>query len=166
VQFIRGDAFRLLPRGAVPGPVGVYFYDGAHTRLAQWLALAVAEPLLADEALVVIDDTSWPQVDKATRHYVRRHPGYELIYDLEADQDGNSRWRDGVKVFAWRRPADWQPPSGWPLAWRRFAHLRVHEPMLAFAWRTVPRFPRLAAVLKRVYFNGSRVSPSGDRSAQ
>jgi predicted O-methyltransferase YrrM len=166
VQFIRGDAFRLLPRGAVPGPVGVYFYDGAHTRLAQWLALAVAEPLLADEALVVIDDTSWPQVDKATRHYVRRHPGYELIYDLEADQDGNSRWRDGVKVYAWRRPADWQPPSGWPLAWRRFAHLRVHEPMLAFAWRTVPRFPRLAAVLKRVYFNGSRVSPSGDRSAQ
>ena len=166
VQFIRGDAFRLLPRGAVPGPVGVYFYDGAHTRLAQWLALAVAEPLLADEALVVIDDTSWPQVDKATRHYVRRHPGYELIYDLEADQDGNSRWRDGVKVYAWRRPADWQPPSGWPLAWRRFAHLRVHEPLLAFAWRTVPRFPRLAAVLKRVYFNGSRVSPSGDRSAK
>lgn len=166
VLFIRGDAFRLLSRGAVPGPVGVYFYDGAHTRLAQWLALAVAEPLLADEALVVIDDTSWPQVDKATRHYVRRHPGYELICDLEADQDGNSRWRDGVKVYAWRRPADWQPPSGWPLAWRRFAHLRVHEPLLAFAWRTVPRFPRLAAVLKRVYFNGSRVSPSGDRSAK
>ena len=166
VQFLRGDAFRLLPSGAVPGPVGVYFYDGAHTRLAQWLALAVAEPWLADEALVVIDDTSWPQVDRSTRHYVRHHLGYDLIYDLAADPDGNTRWRDGVKVYAWRRPATWRPPSGWPLIWRRFAHLRLQEPVHALAWRTVPRFPRLATILRRVYFNDSRASRSGDRSAR
>ncbi|HEV7653775.1 MAG TPA: class I SAM-dependent methyltransferase [Mycobacteriales bacterium] len=162
VRLLPGDAFRLL-RGAVPGPAGVYFYDGAHSRLAQHLGLGLAEPVLADEALVVVDDASWPQVERSTARYVARHPGYRLLFDLRAEQAEDPRWCNGVKVYAWHRPAGARGPR-LDLAWRRLAHLSLHEPALAAAWRVLPRYPRLSAALKRVYLHGgSDVPPPAER---
>src|SRR6266508_3330671 len=55
--YLEVDCFRLLRRERLlEAPVGVYFYDGAHGRLPHYLALGVAEPWLADRALVVVDD--------------------------------------------------------------------------------------------------------------
>ena len=99
VRLLRGDAFRLIGNG-LPEPVGVYFYDGAHSRLAQHLGLGLAEPVLADEALVVVDDATWPQVARSTARYVARHPGYRPLFDLRADRPEDPRWCNGVKVFA------------------------------------------------------------------
>jgi predicted O-methyltransferase YrrM len=158
VRLLRGDAFRLLLGGAVPGPVGVYFYDGAHSRLAQHLGLGLAEPVLADEALVVVDDASWPQVERSTARYVAMHPGYRLLFDLRAEQAEDPRWCNGVKVYAWRRPAGARGPR-LDLAWRRLVHLYLHEPALAAAWRLLPRHPRLSAALKRVYLHGGSEVP-------
>lgn len=162
VEVHRGDAFRLVPRGLLTRPVGAYFYDGAHTRLAQYLALGVVEPYFADEAIVVIDDASWPQVASATAGYVRRHPGYRLLFDLAAARQYDTRWCNGVKVYAWRRPAGWKPPSRLDIAARRAMHLYAHEPALTLAWRVLPRFPRLSAGLKKLYLHGgSQVPPPG-----
>ncbi|HZC72136.1 MAG TPA: class I SAM-dependent methyltransferase [Jatrophihabitans sp.] len=59
LRVLDGDAFRLLASAARSfDPIGVYFYDGPHTGLAHYLALGVAEPLLADEAAVLVDDGS------------------------------------------------------------------------------------------------------------
>lgn len=159
VRLLRGDAFRLLARGAVRGPVGVYFYDGAHSRLAQYLGLGLAEPLLADEALVVVDDASWPQVERSTRRYVTRHPGYRLLFDLRAERAEDPRWCNGVKVYAWRRPPGARRGARLDLAWRRPAHLYLHEPALAAAWRVLPRHPGLSAALKRLYLHGGSEVP-------
>ncbi len=161
VRLLRGDAFRLMTRDAVPGPVGVYFYDGAHSRLAQHLGLGLAEPVLADEALVVIDDATWPQVERSTTRYVARHPGYRLLFDLRAQRPEDPRWCNGVKVYAWRRPAGARR-FRLDLAWRRPAHLYLHEPVLAAAWRLLPRRPRLSAALKRVYLHGGSEVPPQD----
>ena len=161
VRLLRGDAFRLLLGGAVPGPVGVYFYDGAHSRLAQHLGLGLAEPVLADEALVVVDDASWPQVERSTARYVARHPGYRLLFDLRAEQAEDPRWCNGVKVYAWRRPAGARGPR-LDLAWRRLVHLYLHEPALAAAWRLLPGHPRLSAALKRLYLHGGSQVPPPD----
>jgi predicted O-methyltransferase YrrM len=158
VRLLRGDAFRLLTRGAIAGPVGVYFYDGAHSRLAQHLGLGLAEPVLADEALVVVDDASWPQVERATERYVARHPGYELLFDLRASRAEDPRWCNGVKVYAWRRPPGRRGPRP-DLAWRRPAHLYVQEPALTAAWNWLPRHPRVSAVLKRLYLHGGSEVP-------
>jgi predicted O-methyltransferase YrrM len=66
-RVLEGDCFDLLRTGAgLEEPVGVYFYDGAHGRLPHYLALGVAERWLADRALVVIDDASWPIVARVT----------------------------------------------------------------------------------------------------
>jgi predicted O-methyltransferase YrrM len=159
VRLLCGDAFRLLPGAVLPSTVGVYFYDGAHSRLAQYLGLGLAEPVLADEALVVVDDASWPQVERTTSRYVARHPGYRLLFDLRAERSEDPRWCNGVKVYAWHRPAGTgrHRPD---LAWRRLVHLHLHEPALAAAWRLLPRHPRLSDALKRIYLHGGSEVPA------
>lgn len=159
VRFLQGEAFTLLPKGVTPGPVGVYFYDGAHSRLAQYLGLASAERWLADEALVIVDDATWPQVASSTQSYMDRHPGYELLFDLKAERDYDPRWCNGVKVYGWRRPRGWKSPTGLDVRWRRIAHLYFQEPVMNLAWRVLPRYPRLSAVLKRAYLHGGTAVP-------
>ncbi len=167
VRFVRGDAFRLLRPGPPGWSVGVYFYDGAHSRVAQYLGLAMAEPLLADAALVIVDDASWRQVDAATRSYVERHPGYRLLFDLAAEHDFDSRWCNGVKVFGWQRPVAWRPPRGLDVAWRRAVHLYALEPARHLAWQVLPRYPRLMAATRRLYVHGGTSVPdAGGASAR
>jgi predicted O-methyltransferase YrrM len=162
VRLVRGDAFRLS-QDWLPEPVGVYFYDGAHSRIAQHLGLGLAEPVLADEALVVVDDATWPQVERSTARYTARHPGYSPLFDLRAARPEDPRWCNGVKVFAWHRPAAVRRVRV-DLAWRRLAHLYLHEPALAAAWRLLPRHPGLSAVLKRIYLHGGSEVPLPDRA--
>jgi predicted O-methyltransferase YrrM len=155
-----GDAFSLLRPGLAPQPVGAYFYDGAHSRVAQYLGLALAEPLLADEAVVVIDDFSWPQVRSSTLAYLRRHLGYEVVAEMPAEHDFDERWCNGLLVLAWRRPGDWRPPGGWEVAWRRWAHLAVLAPMRRVAYRLLPRHPSLMRLAMRVYLHGGTTVPA------
>lgn len=159
------DAFRGLGRDAVPRPVGVYFYDGAHSRVAQHLGLAMVEPLLADEALVVVDDASWPQVRSTTQHYLARHPGYRVVADLAAETDFDPRWCNGLLVLGWRRPPGSRPPLGWELTWRRAAHFGLLAPARSLAYRFLPRFPHVRRLVEKVYLHGGTSVPDGRADA-
>jgi predicted O-methyltransferase YrrM len=156
-----GDCFRVLADpAAVPEPVGVYFYDGAHTGLAHYLALGVVEPLLADEALVLVDDASWPMVADATRRYLDRHPGWTVLRDIRAAADHDERWANGLLVLAYRRPADAPrriPPD---VRWRRQVQVRLRGPATSLVWRTLHRFPGLVPLAKRLVPKGSRTVPA------
>lgn len=160
VRLVVGDAFRRLDRAGVPEPVGAYFYDGAHSRVAQYLGLALAEPLLADRAVVLVDDWSWPQVRSATERYLRRHPGYRVVAELPAETDFDPRWCNGLVVLAWERPPGWRRPGGWEVAWRRWAHLGVLAPARSLAYRVLPRHPRLMRLVARVYLHGGTRVPA------
>jgi len=147
-----GDAFRLLSRpGLIRRPVGVYFYDGNHSRTAHAIALAMAEPYLADESLVIVDDASWPRVAEPTERYVARTPGYELLFDLASAEDNEGRWWNGVKVYRYRRPEQ-GPGAARALSvrLRRAWYLWAYEPAWHFAWRFLPRHPKLTAFLRKV----------------
>lgn len=181
-RLLEGDCFDLLRRGAgLKEPVGVYFYDGAHGRLPHYLALGVAEPWLADRALVVIDDASWPIVARATDRYVAAHPGYRLLFDLAAEHEEDPRWWNGVRVYGFERPralakasvrggsgGRLRPPRsikvgrrGMDTTWRLLAYDLVYRPAMRVAWRTLPRHPGLcAAVLKVVPLSSRRVPVS------
>jgi predicted O-methyltransferase YrrM len=151
VRLLEGDAFVLLSeRGAVAEPIGVYFYDGAHERLAHYLALGVVEQHLADEALVVVDDASWPLVAAATRRYVERHAGWELLLDIAADHEDDPRWHNGVWVLRYRRPAGARRGMTFDVRWRLALYLRVVGPAMGWAWRFFPRHQRLARLAMRV----------------
>ncbi len=161
VRVVDGDAFEVLRRpGAVAEPVGVYFYDGAHERLAHYLALGVAEQHLADEALVVVDDAGWPLVADATRRYLRRHRGYTLLFDLPADHEDDPRWHNGVWVLRYRRPAGTPRGLTWDVRWRLLVHLRVVTPTMRWAWRFFPRHPRLARIATTIVSQRSKNVPA------
>jgi predicted O-methyltransferase YrrM len=179
-RVLEGDCFDLLRRGQGPEePVGVYFYDGAHGRLPHYLALGVAEPWLADRALVVIDDASWPIVARATDRYVAAHPGYRLLFDLAADHEEDPRWWNGVRVYAFERPGAQTraqasvrgglggrllPPRsiGLDTAWRLLAYDLLYRPAVRVAWKTLPRHPGLCAAVLKVVPLASRRVPVGD----
>jgi len=60
---LEGDAFTLLRQGALGARrVGVYYYDAAHDYRSQMRGLRLIEPYLADDALLIVDDTDWNQV--------------------------------------------------------------------------------------------------------
>lgn len=101
---LAGDAFELLEKGALEGrSVGVYYYDAAHDYESQLRGLQLAEPYLARDALLVIDDSDWDEVRQATADYLNGQPNAELILDIP----GNGGWWEGMQVLAWRerRPA-------------------------------------------------------------
>jgi predicted O-methyltransferase YrrM len=165
LELLEGDCFRLLRRdGLLQAPVGVYFYDGAHGRLPHYLALGVAERWLADRALVVVDDASWPMVARQTDRYLAAHPGYELLFDLAAEREEDPRWWNGLRVYAYRRPPG-APAARRPsadVAWRLLAYDLAYQPAMRLAWSTLPHHPRLAAtVLKVVPMASRRVQGCG-----
>jgi predicted O-methyltransferase YrrM len=165
-RVLEGDCFDLLRTGrGLELPVGVYFYDGAHGRLPHYLALGVAERWLADRALVVIDDASWPIVARATDRYVAAHPGYRLLFDLAAEHEEDPRWWNGVRVYAFERPRARAHPGvrlSIDIAWRLLAYDLVYRPAVRVAWRTLPRHPGLCAAVLKVVPLASRRVPVGD----
>jgi predicted O-methyltransferase YrrM len=165
LRLLEGDCFRLLrDEGRLEEPVGVYFYDGAHGRLPHYLALGIAEPWLADRALVVIDDTSWPIVSQATDRYLAAHPGYRLLFDLAADHEEDPRWWNGVRVYAFERPqANGNGMvRGWDITWRLLAYDLVYRPATRVAWKTLPRHPALCSAVLKVVPLASRRVPVDD----
>jgi len=156
-RLVDGDCFDVLARRGVVGrPVGVYFYDGAHTGMAHTLALGVVEPLLADEALVLVDDATWPMVRDATLGYVRRHRGWSLLTTIDAATDHDPRWGNGLMVLRYVRPPGAQrvvPPD---VRWRRVVQVYARTPATKVVWHTLDRVPQLVPVAKRLVPKSSR----------
>jgi predicted O-methyltransferase YrrM len=102
---LEGDAFETLRDGALPkGSVGVYYYDAAHTYEQQLDGLRLAEPYLAPQALLIVDDTDWDFVGEATRDYLAGESRVELLVELPGKDAGRPAWWEGVQVLAWRDP--------------------------------------------------------------
>lgn len=142
IRLLEGDAFTLMARpGIVDRPVGVYFYDGEHTLLSHYLALAVVEPLLADEALVLIDDATWPVVQRAHRLFLKRHPGWRIEATWDARQADDPRWANGLHALVFRRVAGRR--QGMPRTdemLRRY-QITVQDRINKVAWGAADRFP-------------------------
>jgi hypothetical protein len=64
------------------GPIGVYFYDGAHSYAEQLAGLQAAEPFFTERCLVIVDDTNWTDPRQATLDFVRQSRyRYQLVAD-------------------------------------------------------------------------------------
>jgi predicted O-methyltransferase YrrM len=99
---IEGDAFQLVPSGALAGKsIGAYYYDDGHTYEKQLDGLRMVEPWLADRALLIVDDTDWPEVERATRDYLEQQPKARLLVWIPGKDNGYPHWWEGVKVLAW-----------------------------------------------------------------
>ena len=81
--------------------VGVYYYDAGHTYEQQLAGLRLIEPHLADQALLIVDDSDWERVDRADRDYLGSQPRARLLFEIPGDEHGLPHWWKGVHVIAW-----------------------------------------------------------------
>jgi len=101
-EILVGDAFDLVPGGALEDvPIGVWYYDAAHSYEAQLEGLRIAEPLLVPGALVIVDDTDWDDVARAMDDYVAEQPRVRRILTLDGKSRGAPQWWEGMQILAW-----------------------------------------------------------------
>ena len=94
-----------------PAKIGVYVYDGAHDYTSQCEGLDLAIPHLADEALIIVDDTNEPECKLANQHFLEEHPEcirnsdhwFEKVLDFPTIGNGHHTWWNGIQVFRWRK---------------------------------------------------------------
>ena len=159
-RLVDGDCYRVLRDPSIVGePVGAYFYDGAHTWLAHYLALGVAEHLLADEAVVLVDDATWPVVRRATDAYVRRHRGWSVVRAFDAETDHDPRWANGLLVLRYRRPSGTRRVVARDVTVLLALQRYVVGPAYALAWKVVPRSAALRRFAGAVYGKRSHRVP-------
>jgi hypothetical protein len=104
--FVFCDAdFRALFADWRYGGIGVYLYDGVHDTEGQRDGIAMAEPHLSDEALVLVDDWRFGEARDGTMSAVSASANsWELLAELPAKRNGSVRsWWNGFAVFAFRR---------------------------------------------------------------
>jgi len=99
---LEGDVFELLREGELADRrVGVFYYDAAHSYEAHLEALRLVEPWLAARALLVVDDSDWEQVGRATRDYLAAEPRARLLLEIDGKERGQPHWWEGMQVLAW-----------------------------------------------------------------
>ena len=97
-----GDAFELVPQGALDGTrVGVWYYDAAHDYHSQVEGLRIAEPLLVPGALMILDDTDWADVERAIDDYLAGQPRARRLLTIEGKGRGFPQWWEGMQVLVW-----------------------------------------------------------------
>ena len=101
-EIIVGDAFELLPAGALDGTaIGVWYYDADHSYEAQVEGLRIAEPLLVPGGLLIVDDTDWEDVDRAMEDYLASQPRARRILTIDGKSRGAPQWWEGMQVLVW-----------------------------------------------------------------
>ena len=104
---LEGNAFELVPSGALGDRrVGVYYYDNGHKYEQQLDGLRMIEPWLAERALLIVDDTDWEQVARATRDYLEQQPKARLLVWIPGKDRGYPAWWEGMQVIAWDAEAE------------------------------------------------------------
>ena len=108
---LEGDAFALVPSGALGDKVvSVYYYDNGHEYEQQLEALRMIEPWLADRALLIVDDTDWEQVARATHDYLAAQPRSRMLVWIPGKDNGYPAWWEGVQVLAWESDGETAVP--------------------------------------------------------
>jgi hypothetical protein len=82
------------------GPIGLYLYDGAHGYDDQLEGLRAAEPFLAEECTVVVDDTNLPEPRQATLDFVANSDrAWHVVFDVKTRHTMHPTFWNGVMVL-------------------------------------------------------------------
>jgi predicted O-methyltransferase YrrM len=90
--------------------IGVYLYDGAHDEQSQYDGIRMVEPLLANNALVIVDDwryapDSESYAEAGTKQAIAQSAHrWKILWELPARFNGDREmWWNGVAVLAFQR---------------------------------------------------------------
>jgi hypothetical protein len=97
-----GDSLELLRGNALAGRrVGVFYYDACHDYEPQLESLRLVEPHLADEALLIVDDSDWDEVHRAIDDYLAGQPRAKVLVEVAGAAGDQDWWWDGMAALAW-----------------------------------------------------------------
>lgn len=109
IRVFNSDFRTIMARNRIAEPVGLYFYDGAHDEQSQYDAIRLIEPLLAAQAVVIVDDWRFaPDSQSYARTGTLRavqesKRSWEMLYELPARFNGDqAMWWNGVAIFSVR----------------------------------------------------------------
>jgi predicted O-methyltransferase YrrM len=113
IQFFEGPFQTMFSQGFLKVPIGLYYYDAAHDLESQRDAIVMVERILADTALVIVDD--WRPAHDGVSTYAAKagtesaisHSANEwkILYELPARRNGDRYlWWNGVGVLSFHRP--------------------------------------------------------------
>jgi protein O-GlcNAc transferase len=94
------EFFADLRDAALEDKIGVYFYNSSADYRSQLLALLLAKPFLADQALIILNQADLGTMRQAVWDFLAVHSQAELLLDLSA-HSGNSAFGQGVLVLGW-----------------------------------------------------------------
>lgn len=87
-------------RSRLDRKVGFYFYDGEHSYANQKKGLDLILPFLSDKAVILVDDTNWPEPRKATLDFLREnHPFFEVLLDCRTAGNGHPTFWNGLMIL-------------------------------------------------------------------
>ncbi len=104
IVFHKMDSEELFTRGLVEDRIGVYFFDGDHSFEGTYDGVMKGARLLADEAVVLVDDFN-DRVIRGATYAALEDADVEVTWSrrLEGDQTDRGFW-NGLGVFHVRRP--------------------------------------------------------------
>lgn len=74
------DALENLAKHIGDKKVGVYFVDGPHDYRSQLMCLELIKPFLADNAIIIIDDSNYRHVRQANRDFLINNKDFKLLF--------------------------------------------------------------------------------------
>jgi len=80
--------------------IGFYFYDGNHTYRNQFDGLKLAEPFLADNAIIMIDDINWHEPEQATNDFINHSEfNYDILFKEKTRCNCHPTWWNGIMII-------------------------------------------------------------------
>jgi len=80
--------------------IGFYIYDGEHSYKNQLNGLLKADPFLAENALILIDDINWEEPYQATLDFISQGPSeYSIIFDCKTYCSCHPTFWNGIMVL-------------------------------------------------------------------
>ncbi len=86
-----------------PARIGAYFYDGGHSFADQYDGVALAIAHLADDAVVIVDDTNKHAARSANALIARSLQNFKLILDLRTPRNHSPTWWNGIQIYRYQR---------------------------------------------------------------
>jgi hypothetical protein len=91
------DALKNLDKYIGKKKIKVYFIDGPHDYRSQLMCLLLATPYLAENAIILIDDSNYRHVRLANSDFLETNPEYKLFYESYTSSHPNNMTAEDQK---------------------------------------------------------------------
>lgn len=104
------EALENLEKHIGDKKVGIYFIDGPHDYRSQLMCLLLIKPYLAENAVILIDDSNYRHVRQANRDFLQTNPAFKLLFESYTPahpmnlkgrdkQHALDGWWDGINII-------------------------------------------------------------------